>query len=319
MSKNSNLLLEDVSCCLGCPKNDELLFSAQDLLHSLPGEYKVVKCCTCGLIRTNPRPTPETIGLYYPDNYGPYIGSIVNLNAQKQNVGFKSSIKPLVNRIFNFNGTTLPELNPGRMLEIGCASGSYLHYMASKGWVVEGVVFSEKAAKAAQQLGYKVHVGALENAPQPEESYDLVVGWMVLEHLHDPVGSLKKLRDWTKPEAWLALSVPNAGSLDFTLFKDEGFALQLPTHLHHFTTETLAKVLSAGGWQIVKVYHQRTLSNFVGSVGYKLRANGYEKLAKKFIDFPEKGGFFVYFLYPLSVLMSLFGQTGRMTVWAKKT
>ena len=45
---------------------------------------------------------------------------------------------------------------------------------------------------------------------------------------------------------------------------------------------------------------------------------GYTKLAKKLIDFPDKGGYLAYVLYPISWLLSLFGQTGRMTLWARK-
>jgi 2-polyprenyl-3-methyl-5-hydroxy-6-metoxy-1,4-benzoquinol methylase len=318
MNITENVNLEDVSCSLGCARNDEILFSAHDLMHNLPGEYSVVRCRACGLIRTNPRPTNESIGLYYPDNYEPYLSSIVNIEKEAPTKGIKQFFKPLVNRIFNSMGTNLPQLQPGKMLEIGCASGSFLHHMARKGWCVEGIEFSEKAAKAAHALGYKVHAGALESALQLEESFDLIVGWMVLEHLHEPVGGLRKLREWAKSEAWLVLSVPNAGSVEFQLFKDKGFALQLPTHLHHFTPKTLEKTLQAGGWKLEKIFHQRTLNNFIGSLGYFLRHRGFIKLGNKLIKFPEQGGLFVYILYPLSWLMSLFGQTGRMTVWAKK-
>jgi len=317
MDEKRGVIFEDVPCCIGCTKNDEVIFSAHDLLHDLPGTYNVVKCCTCGLIRTNPRPTSETIGFYYPDDYGPYLGSMVQLDRGESPAAIKRLLKPLVNRIFNFNGTILPSLAPGRMLEIGCASGSYLHQMAGNGWQVQGIEFSEKAAQSAKELGYPVHSGPLETAPQPEDAFDLIVGWMVLEHLYDPVAGLRKLRKWAKTGTWLVLSVPNAGSLEFRLLKDKWYALQVPTHLHHFTPQSLEKVLRAGGWKLGKVYHQRTLSNLIGSLGYILRDKGYTRLGKKLIDFPEQGGNLAYALYPLSWLLSLFGQTGRMTVWAR--
>ena len=166
-------------------------------------------------------------------------------------------------------------------------------------------------------MGYHVHTGTLETAPKPDEPFDLIVGWMVLEHLHDPIECLKKLREWAKPGAWLALSVPNAGSLEFCLFKEKWYALQLPTHLHHFTPQTLEKVLQASGWILAKVHHQRSLSNLIGSTGYVLRDKGYVKLGQKFIAFPERAGRWTYVLYPLAWLFSVFGQTGRMTVWAR--
>lgn len=310
-----SIRLEDISCPLGCPKSDEFILAGRDLLHGLPGEFSVVKCCTCGLMRTNPRPTPDTIGLYYPDDYGPYLGTQVRRT--RPNSGIKKLLKSLVNRVFNFNSMNLPSLAPGRMLEIGCASGAFLHRMAGQGWQVQGIEFSRKIAQAAAQLGYPVHAGALETAPSPEEPFDLIVGWMVLEHLYDPIGGLQKLREWAKPGTWLALSVPNAGSLEFRLFKDKWYALQLPTHFHHFTPSTLKEVLSASGWTVEKIYHQRTLSNLIASMGYVLRDKGYASLGKRFVDFPEQGGWMAYALYPLAWLFSVFGQTGRMTVWAR--
>lgn len=310
-------LLENVCCPLGCDKNDDTVCTGHDLLHDLPGEFTVVKCKFCGLMRTNPRPTPDTIGLYYPDDYGPYKGTQVNTDIQDKNSILKQMLRPLVRTAINFNTTILPRQKPGKMLEIGCASGSFMHEMAQKGWFVEGIEFSPTAAEHAKRLGYKVHIGSLETAPEPEEKFDLIAGWMVLEHLHDPINSLKKLRNWAKPGAWLALSVPNAGSLEFTVFKDKWYALQLPTHLHHFTPQTLEKVLQAGGWKLEKVFHQRVLSNLIASTGYLLRSTGFNTLGQKLVDFPEHAGRWHQMLYPLAWLLGLFGQTGRMTVWAR--
>ncbi|MCZ7622145.1 MAG: class I SAM-dependent methyltransferase [Candidatus Kuenenia sp.] len=309
--------IENVSCPLGCPRNDNIVLIGRDLLHDLPGEFAVVKCFECGLMRTNPRPSPDSIGFYYPDDYGPYLGTRVQQAKPKQASSIKKLLRPLVKWFFNFNVASLPPLAPGRLLEVGCASGVFLHHMAGQGWQVEGIEFSEKAAQAAAQHGYHVHAGPLETAPKPDEPFDLVVGWMVLEHLHDPIGGLKKLREWTKPGAWLVLSVPNSASLEFRLFKEKWYALQLPNHLHHFTPETLGRVLQAGGWTMEKIHHHRVLSNLIASTGYLLRGKGYAGLGQKLISFPERAGRWSYALYPLAWFLSVFGQTGRMTIWAR--
>ena len=190
--------------------------------------------------------------------------------------------------------------------------------MASAGWQVEGIEFSEAAATAARQLGYNVHTGSLENAPAPTSPPDLIVGWMVLEHLHDPVGSLNKLYNWTKPDARLVLSVPNANALEFRIFKDKWYALHLPNHLYHFTPQTLAKVLKSAGWTLEKVIHQRSASSLMASAAYAIKSNGWHKLGKWLRDFAGRGGKWFYILFPLAWILSVFGQTGRMTVWASR-
>ena len=72
---------------------------------------------------------------------------------------------------------------------------------------------------------------------------------MVFEHLQHPVQCLKKLRSWVNPVCLLVLSVPDAGSWEFKLFKDAWYSLSLPMHLFHYTASTLRiGPESAGGW-----------------------------------------------------------------------
>lgn len=309
--------LESSPCPLGCKGEDSVVLTGYDRLNHLPGAYNVVRCIDCGLMRTNPRPTPETMGFYYPDNYGPYRAT--RINPDRKDNGHLSFWRWWVKSIFRFNTTRLPRLQPARVLEIGCASGAFLDKMFRKEWKVEGLEFSEIAAQSARSLGFPVYTGSVESAPDPEHLFSLVVGWMVLEHLHDPVLALQKLHHWVEPHGWLVLSVPNAGSVEFRIFRDRWYALHLPNHLYHYTPDSLSKVLEAGGWKTVRIFHQRILANFIASTGYWLQDHGIlPRLSDKLVVLPESRGRLNYFFYPLAYLLSIFGQTGRMTVWARK-
>jgi SAM-dependent methyltransferase len=288
----------------------------RDRFHGLPGDYRVVRCRTCGLMRTDPRPTPATMGYYYPDDYGPYVGTVVP--SADPAAPALPRWKVLLGSLFQFNHGLIPPVRPGRMLEIGCASGAFLHKMAGLGWEVEGIEFSSTAAAAARALGYRVTAGAVEEAPPPQSPYDLIIGWMVLEHLHQPVEVLRKLRRWVRPGGWLVISVPDADSIDFRLFTGSWFAAHLPNHLYHYTKETIRKVLGAGGWRVRCIHHQRNVSNLIGSLGNYLQDRGIlTGAAKRLASFPADPGRGAYYLYPLSYLLSVAGQTGRMEVWAR--
>ena len=310
--------LESSPCPLGCGKGDTIVVTGCDRINHLPGTFQVVQCVHCGLMRTDPRPTPETMGFYYPDDYGPYRGTTVNPGIKDGE--YLSFWRKWVKGVFRFNTTRLPRLQPTRALEIGCASGAFLNKMSKKGWHVEGLEFSETAARAARSLGFSVYTGSLETAPDPKHYFDLVVGWMVLEHLHDPVLALKKINRWVEPGGWLVLSVPNAGSLEFKVFRDRWYALQLPNHLYHYTPDSLSKICEAGGWKIVKIFHHRTLANLFASTGYWLQDRGmFPWLSHNLVVLPESGrGLLNYLCYALAFPMSVFAQTGRMMVWAKK-
>ena len=314
---HAEILSGNTPCPLGCPLADDTILVGRDRLHNPPGEFTVVKCRTCGLMRTDPRPTPETIGYYYPDNYGPYLGTRVD--HAKVSSGPLPVWKRLAKKVFQFNTQHLPPLPPGRMLEVGCASGAFLHKMACQDWEVEGVEFSQDAAHSARSLGYSVYTGRIEDVPDPNYLYDLVVGWMVLEHLHNPLLTLNKLHRWVKPGGWLVISVPNAAALEFRLFKDAWYALQLPNHLFHYTPQTLEMLLARAGWHMEKAFHHRILTNLIASLGHCLQdKKPWSRLARCMVNLPNSGVAVNVALYPLAYVLSLFGQTGRMTVWAKR-
>ena len=307
--------LEDCRCPLGCTSNDERVLVGRDRLHGLPGEFTVVRCRGCGLLRTNPRPTPETMGFYYPDDYGPHKTTVVLRGKDSHWRALKEQTRELL----GLNLNALPSLPAGRMLEIGCASGAFLHQMAQKGWQVQGIEFSETAAIRGRKLGYPVYTGQIETAPAPSELFDLVVGWMVIEHLHNPVKALRKVHAWTRPGAWLALSVPNIGSCQFALFGDAWFPLQLPNHLFHFTRDSLARVLKAGGWRLERILYQRDVSHLIASLGHKLQDKQcFPRCAEKIARFTEWQGKLLLPLYPLSSLFTLLKQSSAMTVWARR-
>lgn len=306
-----SVVLEDVSCPNGCRRDDETVLTANDLLSGLPGEFTVVRCKQCSLMRTNPRPTAETIGFYYPDNYGPYVGTLVSDRTKIQ-----PKWKHWVKRLFSTKSTLLPNIAPGRMLEVGCASGGFLHDMAEAGWQVEGIEFSDSAADNARRDGYKVHTGTLETAPDPDKKFDLIVAWMVLEHLHEPLLSLQKLSDWTKKDGYFAFSIPNSSSFFFNRYS---YNLQLPTHLYHFTPETITALLSKSGWTVENISQQITLSSLLASIGYWLReTRGESKVSQWLVNYPTRGGKLHYVLYPLAYLLAIFGQSGRMTILVRK-
>ena len=245
--------LEDVECPLCSKGKDTIVVTGGDRLNDLPGIFTVLLCSGCGLMRTSPRPTAESIGFYYPDDYGPYKGTVVASDSRKP-TALKTRFISLSKRIFDTKAAALPEMpTKGRMLEVGCASGSFLHAMAQKGWRVEGIEFSEEAAQTARNLGYDVATGAIEAVDKPDTSFDLIVGWMVLEHLHDPVGSLRKMARWSKKNGRLAISVPDVGSKSFSFFGPRWHDLHLPNHLFHFDTSSIVRVLDEGGWKVTKI------------------------------------------------------------------
>jgi len=317
--------MECAPCPLGCSGGDLVVLTGRDRLHGLPGKFTVVRCRGCGLLRTDPRPTRAAIGGYYPETYGPHLGpdSPPGDSPAGGRTGWGRHARRvrryLLYDMYQFRTELIPDLPPGRMLEFGCGTGAFLRRMEAKGWEVEGLEPSERAARMARSCGLNVRTESLETAADPPFPFDLAVGWMALEHLHEPLRGLSNLWRWVRSGGRLVFSVPNAKSMEFRLFGDAWYALQLPTHLYHFTPETISLLLASSGWRMERVYHQRVLGNLAASLAFALEDRGLDNRLTRFLaGFPSAGGRLPYRVYPLASLLAAFGQTGRMTVWARR-
>lgn len=309
------LAVESIPCPMGCVPDDSILFRGRDRLHQLPGEFAVVRCRACGLMRTSPRPTRDAIGRYYPDDYGPYASTRVGSPVHPE--PSLSRLRRALRRLLGPSVLFLPELPPGRVLEIGCGAGSFLQRMQRMGWEVEGLELSSRAGEEARRLGFPVFIGPLEAAPDPADSYDLIIGWMVLEHLHDPIAMLQKLCRWARPGGWLALSVPDAGSMEFRLFRNSWYALDVPRHLFHFTAESVRMVLARAGWRVERVFWHDNPNNLLLSLRNGCLDRGWNKAADYLGDVAD-GRRLARSRLLLGKLLGALRQSGRMTIWARR-
>jgi predicted SAM-dependent methyltransferase len=151
----------------------------------------------------------------------------------------------------------------------------------------------------------------------PTEPYDLIVGWMVLEHLHNPIHALQKLWHWTRPGGWLVLSVPDAGALEFKVFKDAWYALHLPNHLYHYTLATLNLILERSGWKIERVFWHSNPNNLLQSLRYRCQDRGWKRTADYLLDIVD-GRRQRYVQLLLGRVLGMLHASGRMTIWASR-
>lgn len=305
-----SVVLEDRPCPNHCAGQDRLIIEAGDRLHGLPGKFKVVQCGHCGLMRTNPRPSAATIGAYYPADYGPYS------SPPPVAKGRRPLVRRLVSGLFSTETRKMPPLAPGKLLEIGCAHGAYLAEMREAGWTVEGIEFSEEAAQRARARGLQVRTGTVENATPPAQPVDVVAAWMVLEHLHEPLAALRKIRQWLKPSGYLIASVPDANALERRFFGERWYALQLPTHLYHYTPASIAILLRNAGWELERVSWQRNCNNLLCSLEYLARDKTMPRLLAS-VRWLRTARRAAPFRRLLNWLVGVTRQSGRMEIWAR--
>lgn len=214
-----------------------------------------------------------------------------------------------------------PPPRPGaRALELGCGAGAYLDQLAACGWTVEGLEPADSPASRCRARGLAVQTGVVESADFPSATYDLIVAWMVVEHLHDPAAALRQIHDWLRPDGTLMISVPHVAPWELRLGGEYHYILNEPTHLQHFSRSGIERLLRDNGFRTRSLKFQENLYNHVGGVGIWLRTRfpkrawGDRLLA--FLDNPSMWGRLSLALP--AKLMAALGQSGRMTIIADR-
>ena len=206
-------------------------------------EFELFQCDHCGLVFTVPRPTPEVIGNYYKsDEY---------YSHQQNSKGFIPKIYERVKSI-NLRGKVAmatSDMAKGRLLDIGCGVGDFLLQVKKLGWEVMGIEPSEQAANIAQsRLGF-TPLKPTDYEKFPDQSFDVITMWHVLEHVDDLKSQTKELKRLLRPGGRLVIALPNYQSFDCQYYNDKWAAWDVPRHLNHFTQDCLQGILNANDFK----------------------------------------------------------------------
>jgi 2-polyprenyl-3-methyl-5-hydroxy-6-metoxy-1,4-benzoquinol methylase len=153
----------------------------------------------------------------------------------------------------------------GRVLDVGAGYGFFLEALEKAGYEAAGLEVSEHAAAQARRRtrAEVVRQGAEEPFPFPDDRFDAVTLFDVIEHLEDYPAALASCRRCLKPGGKLFVITLNAHSLARPLLGRRWAWYQDPTHVHMFTARMLREGLEAAG---LTVERMTTESNFC-SVG----------------------------------------------------
>ncbi|MBN1271859.1 MAG: class I SAM-dependent methyltransferase [Candidatus Aminicenantes bacterium] len=237
------------SCNLCRAKDTSLLFKGRDRFHSIPGTYHFVRCHQCGLMYLDPMPTSKELERHYPVDYIPYSKAIDDetnlLTRWDRRYGMYKRYRVV---------TQVAGREPGRVLDVGCATGNFLDAMRRYGgWQPVGVEPNRQASiYARERLGLEVFTGTLEEAGFEDNSFDVVTMWDVLEHVTDPQATLQEVARVLRIGGILVMSLPNPETWELGLFGSYWVGWDVPRHLHLFTCDVIARYLEETGFELVK-------------------------------------------------------------------
>ncbi|MEW4563488.1 methyltransferase domain-containing protein [Bremerella sp. JC770] len=150
------------------------------------------------------------------------------------------------------------------VLDIGTGSGELLYVGRSHGLEMQGVEVDQAYAQFGRKsYGVKIINAPLRKAVLPDNHFDMVTLFHVLEHLPDPRMALSKVAATLKPGGHVLIEVPNVESLD-TRFRQKWHA----GHLFHFNGQTLMAMAAVSGLDTLSV-HTCERRNIVGVTLHK--------------------------------------------------
>lgn len=149
---------------------------------------------------------------------------------------------------------------PGRLLEIGCATGEFCVCARDSGYEVEGLEMSPSlGAFARSTYGLAVMNCSVEALP-PVPQYDVVVAIHTLEHLIAQLASLEAIRNSLLPGGHVVLEVPSGTSWSVRLQRGRSGAFT-DEHLYFHTPTSLTCLLRRAGFDVL---HVRSFEGYSG-------------------------------------------------------
>jgi len=292
---DSFLHTEILTECPQCGSRDFRLWRlGKDLLLGASGlHFPYMRCANCDLIFLSERPTTESIGMFYPENYHPYSKPVQFDTSLKERSAperlFEGVeirlVENLRKRLMKFLERKYPDdvipamqrfsRTPRRgalLLDFGCGSSWMLNRFRELKWATIGMDFNETIVEQVRKDGHRGILVCNEGWAEIDDgSVDAVRMNHVLEHLYDPRPTLSNLLAKMTAGGRIHIAVPNPRGLSALLFRSKWFSLEAPRHVMLYSPKGLGKLLSDTGFVDVKVFHERTSKDLARSLGYCLR------------------------------------------------
>lgn len=248
-------------------------------MFDLQGEFYVKKCNKCSIVFLDPQPDQDLLKKYYPSKkYYAY-------NKNKKKGLFEAFREYLVRHYYSpdlfslfistfiQNVPAMPSfVKNGKILDIGCGAGDTLLLLKELGWDTYGIDMDSRAIENAKKRGLtNLELGTYKDLSRyPDNYFDAIRLYHVIEHLDDPSLCLSLIKKKLKNNGELIVGTPNIKSFVGTIFKSRWYNLDSPRHLFLFSPSTLKKLLEKEGFGVKKIEFCST-GGIAGSLQYFFR------------------------------------------------
>ncbi|MFH1367771.1 MAG: methyltransferase domain-containing protein [Elusimicrobiota bacterium] len=210
--------------------------------------YKILECSNCGVWFLDPQPETFSAAHHYDSNY---YADWENTQKARRTALWKERLRGLI-----------PYVRGKKLLDIGAGTGLFMSTAKNEGFEVHGTEISVDACKLAENAyGIKIFNGDLLKAGFEDNSFDVITIWHVLEHLTDPMATIREVYRILKPGGIFLLALPNLNNYFFRLMypvvRRKKYLLFTPEdreqHFFYFNGRALRNMLELGKFNVLKI------------------------------------------------------------------
>ena len=227
----------------------------------------VVRCQECYLEFVNPLPSVEAMQENYQKEM---IGNESESGFHSHYILERQKRIKSFSKLYNSRLSLIESLYPskGDLLDIGCGAGFFLNSAKERGWNCHGLEILPEYIKYAKE-NFALENIRCESLDEPltydENTFDVVTLWDLIEHLRNPIKSLKQINRVMKPGGLLVMWTPNVKNAIFLKEKWIGYTT-LP-HLYFFSGDSLNNILGKVGFKIVYLKTNKAKKGLLESKG----------------------------------------------------
>ena len=139
----------------------------------------------------------------------------------------------------------------GKILDIGCATGYFLDAALQDGFEPYGVEISEYASRIAKEKfgSENIFTGTIEDVNFPNDSFDVIVMSDLLEHVRNPLITLKKIFNLLKKDGVVFITTPDTDSFSNKLM-GKGWSHYKTEHFFYFNFNSFKHLAQECGFEI---------------------------------------------------------------------
>ena len=252
---------------------DRLLFSTPDTRFGDRTVRQVYYCSRCETAFLFPRPDEAELAALYertysaeqaalgeppPDTFSPYrVPSLLQGNWYLRPLGYLYKALARASRRLPVPCPSYDDIvfvdepKASAILEIGCFEGRVLDGLRQLGYGnLFGTDFNTKACAVAAAKGYAIYAGDITRTDWPGRPMDAIVLNQLIEHIGDPVGLLRGLKQRLVPGGRVYLSTPNLDSRWLQHYGPSWSHWHFPFHQFITGQHGIRKIARRAGYEV---------------------------------------------------------------------